>query len=290
MPTWMIEKRVGDLLLVGYSVAGVESVVAAPELNVCFDIGRAPAEVISLDTVCLSHGHMDHSAGVAYYFSQRTFIGNAPGRVLAPRRLAQPLQALMAVWADIEGHPSPGQIVGVEPGEDVPLRRDLFIRPFGVNHGAQALGYAVVEARHKLKPEYLDLSGPQLVELKRRGEVIERRIEVPLVAYCGDTALGKFLELDHVRNARVLLIECTFYERDHLSRAREGRHIHACDLRELVSQVRSPHIVLTHVSQRTDLRFARQVATESMDETDLPRISFLMERPPRRERDRPPKP
>ena len=281
MPTWMVSRRVDEVLLVGYSIAGVESVVAAPELNVCFDVGRAPAEIISIDTVCLTHGHMDHAAGVAYYFSQRGFIGNAPGRVLVHRRLAQPIQALMGVWADIEGHHSPGEILGVEPGEDTPLRRDLFVRPFGVNHGPAALGFAVIEVRHKLKSEYRDLSGPQLVELKNRGVTIERRIEMPLVAYCGDTAAGAFLDEDHVRNARVLLIECTFFDPQHLSRAREGRHIHACDLGEVLKRLRSPHVVLTHLSQRTDLRSARRILAEGLDEADLARITFLMERPRR---------
>lgn len=281
MPTWMVRKKIGDLRLVGYSIAGVESVVAVPELNVCFDVGRAPTEIISIDTVCLTHGHMDHAAGVAYYFSQRGFIGNAPGRLLIHRDLAQAIQALMGVWADIEGHHSPGEILGVESGQDVPLRRDLFVRPFAVNHGPAALGYAAIEVRHKLKSEYANLSGPQLVELKSKGVSIERRLEVPLVAYCGDTAVGRFLDEDHVRNAQVLLIECTFFDPEHIIRARAGRHIHACDLREVLEHLRCPHVVLTHLSQRTDLRAARRILADGLDEVDLGRVSFLMERPRR---------
>ena len=284
MPTWMIKKRVGDLQLIGYSVAGVETVVAAPELNVCFDVGRAPTEIISIDTVCLSHGHMDHAAGVAYYFSQRGFIGNAPGRVVVHHRLAQAIQALMGNWADIEGHHSPGVILGVEPGQDVPLRRDLLVRPFRVSHGAEALGFAVIESRHKLKTEYRDLSGPQLVELKRQGVAIERRVEVSLVAYCGDTAVGSFLDESCVRDAQVLVSECTFFDPDHVTRARDGRHIHVCDLPEVLRRVRSPQVVLTHLSQRTDLRLAKHVLAEALDEADLARVTLLMERPPRRNR------
>ena len=34
-----------------------------------------------IDNLCLTHGHMDHAAGVAYYLSQRHFVGNSPGRV-----------------------------------------------------------------------------------------------------------------------------------------------------------------------------------------------------------------
>ena len=70
----LIEKQVGGMGFVGVSVAGVETVVAIPELNVCFDAGRAPTEMITIDNLCLTHGHMDHAAGLAYYLSQRGFI------------------------------------------------------------------------------------------------------------------------------------------------------------------------------------------------------------------------
>ena len=286
MAAWIAKKRVGDILLVGTSVAGVETVVAAPELNLCFDVGRAPSEVVPIDTVCITHGHMDHAAGIAYYLSQRGFIGNPPGRIILPRSLAQPVQALMAVWADIEGHHSPGEIIGVEPGQDVRIRRDLIVRPFAVNHGGDALGYAAVQTRHKLKPEYHGLSGPQLVELKRKGVEIERWVEVPLIAYCGDTALGAFLREPSVRDARVLIIECTFFEPEHLSRARAGRHVHVGDLPQLMEQVRCPNVVLIHLSQRTDIRAARRLLVESLAEADLARITFLMERPPRAQQSR----
>ena len=122
-------KELAGVRIIGFSLAGEETVIAAPEYNVCFDVGRAPREVVSIDNVCLTHGHMDHAAGIAYYFSQRAFVGNAPGRVIVHRDLAGHIQRLMGVWADIEGHPSPGEVCGVEPLEDVMLRRGSWFDP-----------------------------------------------------------------------------------------------------------------------------------------------------------------
>lgn len=282
----LIHKDLGGIHIAGFSLAGEETVIVVPEFNVCFDVGRAPREVIAIDNICLSHGHMDHAAGIAYYFSQRTFVGVGPGRVIVHRSLAGPLQQLMGLWADIERHPSPGQILGVEPLEDVTLRRNLLVRPFEVNHSTCALGYTLIERRHKLKPEFAGKSGPQLVELKRQGVEIEAWIEVPLLTYTGDTAVAPFLEHDFVRKSRAVLVECTFFEREHLSRARSGRHVHVNDLPRILADIPEAQIMLTHVTRRTDLRLAKRILDQVIDEADKERVSFLMDKMPGRDRNR----
>jgi len=281
----LVKKELGGIGIVGFSLAGEETVVAAPELNVCFDIGRAPREVISIDNVCLSHGHMDHAAGVAYYLSQRGFIGNAGGRVIVHRSLAQSLQKLMEIWADIEGHHSPGTIEGVEHLQDVPLRRGLAARPFDVNHAAGALGYTLVEVRHKLKPEFLGKSGPQLVALKKDGIAIEENIEIPLLSYTGDTACGRWLDLDFVRSTHALILECTFFDREHVSRARAGKHIHVVDLPEILQAIPEAQILLSHLTRRTDIREAKRILDRTLKSSDAERVAFLMDRPPRHRED-----
>ena len=275
----LVDKELGGIRLLGFSVAGEETVVVAPEYNVCFDVGRAPREVIPIDNVCLTHGHMDHAAGVAYYFSQRGFVGLPPGRVIVHRCLAQPIQKLMDIWSDIEGHPADGQVHGVEHLEDVEIRRGLVIRPFTVNHSRSSLGYSLIERRHKLKAEFAGKPGPQLAALKRDGVQIEDHVEVVLLTCTGDTALGRFLELDFVRRSQALLVECTFYEAEHVSRARDGRHLHVDDLPTVLSAVPEARIMLTHVTHRTDLRLAKRIVQRVLKPADLERVSFLMERP-----------
>ncbi|MCH7872883.1 MAG: hypothetical protein IID33_14400 [Planctomycetes bacterium] len=232
------------------------------------------------------HGHMDHAAGIAYYLSQRNFVDICPGRVIVHRGLAGPIQQLMATWGDIEGHHTPGQIYGVESLEDVPIRRDLLVRAFAVNHAAYALGFALIEIRHKLKPEYHGKSGPQLVALKRTGVEIEARTEVPLLVYTGDTAVGPFLDHGFVRNSQAVVIECTFFEPEHLTRARAGKHIHVTDLPSLLEAIPEAQIMLIHVTRRTDLRVAKRILERTLGPSDRDRVQFLMDRTPRPPRDR----
>jgi ribonuclease Z len=282
----------GQLRVCGVTLAGEESYVLLPELNIGFDVGGCPRALVSIDHVFLSHGHMDHAAGVAYYFSQREFIDNEPGHLYAPLPLVDPLRRLLQVWADIDGHPPPANLHVAVPGEDIEVRRNLLVRPFTVNHPCrrhdrsvvQTLGFAVIEVRRKLKREYHDLTGPQLVELKRRGVEITDRTEIPLVAYCGDTTRGDFLEHDFVRDAKVLLIECTFVDPEHRARARAGCHMHLDDLCEIIPGLRNEKIVLTHLTHRTALSEARQLVLGRIGDEHADRVSFLMEHRRRRRR------
>lgn len=277
----LVEKEIGGVKLVGYSVAGEEAVIALPEHNVCFDVGRAPREIISIDNVCLSHGHMDHAAGVAYYFSQRGFVDLPAGQLIVHRALAQAFQRLMDVWSDIERNPSLFKINGVVHLEEVELRRGLFVRAFTTNHTDTSLGFSLIERRHKLKPDLIGKTGPELVALKKQGIAIEDETEIVLATYTGDTALGRFLELDFVKRSQVLLVECTFFDEEHRSRARAGRHIHAEDVPKVCAAVPDAQIVLTHVTRRTDMRLAKRLLQKVLSPQDAERTCFFMDRPPR---------
>ena len=296
MSTPIAELEHGNVRLLGSSLAGEETFIVAPELNLAFDVGRAQRELLGVDHLFLSHGHMDHAAGLAYYFSQRMFIDNAAGHVYAPAVLVDPIGRLLRIWASIDGHTPPANIHAAEPGVDIQLRRDLVVRPFEVNHPCrrrdydayQALGFTAIEVRQKLLDEYLDLTGPQIVELKKKGVQITRRVEIPLVTYCGDTAVGDFLGLDHVRHSRVLLLECTFVEDDHTDRARAGNHIHIRDLREILPRLNNELIALIHLSRRTALPAARKLLEREVGADQCQRITFFMENRRRRRRSPPP--
>lgn len=269
---------VDDLTLVGYSVAGEESVIIVPELDLVFDIGKCPREALRINHVLLSHGHMDHAAGVAYYFSQRDFQGIADGVALVSKSLVGPLERLMEAVAGVEGHPSPYTFVGMGDGDDYEIRRGLVVRAFATHHVGNSLGFAVIDVRHKLKGEYADRTGPQLVQLKKQGVQITRRVDIPLVAYLGDTAQANYSHLPDVRDAKILLIECTFFDAEHVTRARAGRHLHVTDLPGVLEGTNNQRIVLTHVTRRTYLAEARKILRKTLPAEVYERTAFLMSR------------
>ena len=247
-------------------------------LDCVFDIGKCPREALAPNHVLLSHGHLDHAAGLPYYFGQRDFQGIAGGVALVPKNLADPLEQLLAAWGRVEGHVPPHKFVGMSDGDDYEIRRGLVVRSFATRHVAGSLGYSVIDVRHKLKSEFAGMTGPQIVELKKRGTEITNRIEVPLVAYLGDTGKANYSALPYVAGAAALLIECTFFDPDHLRRARAGKHLHVTDLAEVLEGMNNQHIVIIHVTRRTNMAAARAILRKTLRKEVLERITFLMSR------------
>ena len=272
------QMKLEGLTLLGYSVAGEESVIIAPELDCVFDIGKCPREALNVNHVLLSHGHTDHFAGLPYYFAQRDFQGIMGGTALVPERLVAPLEELMAAWARIDGNAAPHKLVGMSPGDDYEIRRGLIARAFKTQHRPDSLGYSLLDVRNKLKPEFQELTGPQIVALKTKGVEITDRLEVPLVAYLGDTGPANYSDLPCVSEAKALLIECTFFDADHIDRAKLGRHLHVADLPEVLEGMNNLHIVIIHVTRRTNMAAASKLLRNTLDADTAKRVTFLMDR------------
>ena len=266
----------GDLTLSGVSIAGEQTAVAVPELDVCFDIGLCPRIALSCSYICLTHGHMDHTAALAYYFSQRDFQGMQPGTTLVPADLAEPIEQMLRTWDRIEGKVSPRKIVPLNDGDEFEIRRDLVLQAFNAPHTAASLGYLIYNRRKKLLDEYLGLSSPQIVELKNQGQEITRTTKVPLLCYLGDVAIKALKWTDMMRQAKILVVECTFFEDGHQHRAQFGQHVHLDDLIELLPSLQNEYIVLTHLTRRTDMRQAKKLLTKRIPRDQRHRIHFFM--------------
>ena len=269
--------KIGDLDIIGYSVAGEETVVAMPQLDVCFDIGKAPHQIISINHVLLTHGHMDHAAGIAYYLSHRNFSGQSPGTILAPSNLLGPIREIIDAWSRLDGNKVPAKLVGVKAGDEYQIKPNLFTRVFPTKHSRGSVGYTVIEKRKKIKPEYAKLTGPQIVELKKRGIEIDNPLEIPIVTYLGDTQNVDFSQLKYIVESKILIAECTFYETEHSVRAEAGRHIHINEFAELIEKLQNQHIIITHTTQRTPMREIRRILKETLPAEKYDKVILLMD-------------
>ncbi|MEO1129502.1 MAG: MBL fold metallo-hydrolase [Planctomycetota bacterium] len=269
----------------GTSIAGETTVVQVPELDVCFDIGECPRAVLPSKYVCIGHGHMDHVGGLGYFCSQRRFQGMGDANVVCHPDLATPIRRMMAGFSELEGQNTPYNLIPLAPDEEIEIKNNIYLRAFKTEHTDTSMGYAVVERRSKLKPEYVDLPQEKLRELKDRGEDITRILQVPLVAYVGDTApTPEALVREDVRNAQIVIAECTFVEKDHKGRAAIGKHLHISDIAEWLPLLGGEKLVLIHLSRRSNIRAARKYLAQSVKREHLERVEFLMDHRQNRER------
>lgn len=279
MPSHKLAKIViDDLEVLGYSVAGEETVVAMPQLDVCFDIGKAPDQVVSVNHVLLTHGHMDHAAGIAYYLSHRNFCGQEAGTVLAPAGLLGPIRTILDAWGKLDGNSIPAKLVGVKAGDEYQLKPNLIARVFPTKHSRGSVGYTVIEKRKKLKAEYLNLNSQQIVELKKQGVQIDYPLDIPIVTYLGDTQYVDFAKLDYIAKSKILIAECTFLLDEHTDRAEAGRHMHIDEFAPLLQRMENEHIIITHLSQRISVAEAAKILKQKLPSNIYKKITILMER------------
>ena len=273
--------KIDDLDIIGYSVAGEETVVAMPRLDVCFDVGKAPEQIISINHVLLTHGHMDHAAGVAYYLSHRKFSGQKPGTVLAPANLTASISEIIDAWGSLDGNTIPARLVGVKAGDEFQVKPNLFVRVFPTKHSRGSVGYTVIEKRKKLKAEYTNLNGRQIVELKKQKIRIDYPVEIPIVTYLGDTKYVDFSQLEYIRQSKILIAECTFFADEHTSRADAGRHMHIDEFARLIERLENEHIIITHLTRRTGMSEIKKIIEQKLGRECYNRITLLMDKRPR---------
>lgn len=267
----------------GASVAGESTCVMVPELDVCFDMGVCPRAALASKFVAISHGHMDHIGALAYYCSQRVFQGMPPAILVCLEEVERPMRRMLEGYNELERQVTPYELIALRAEQEHEIKNNIFLRAFEVDHTCPAAGYVVVEKRSKLKEEYVGLPQEKLRELKQRGTEITRMLEVPLVAYLGDTSPGAALLRRDVLSAQIVISECTFVEPDHKKRAEVGKHLHLDNVLEWLPLLQGEALVLTHLSRRSNIVRARKRLSQAAGEA-AQRVHFLMDHRSNRER------
>ncbi|HEX5134573.1 MAG TPA: MBL fold metallo-hydrolase [Thermoanaerobaculia bacterium] len=251
----------GGLEIEGVSIAGHESFYKIPAFHCLLEFGRAPEDVLGYSTICLTHGHLDHAAGLAHHASRRRLTGLPPARVFAPEEAVPDLEAWLAISQRLENVGYGVHVTPAVPGESVLLRRDLELRFLPGRHRVPTVGYLFSEVRHKLDVALQGLAGEEIAALRAAGRQVTHREEIPLFAYPGDCSPDVFDAAPELFSARVLLLECSFVAPDDRDRAREYAHIHLDDIAERAALFRNEAIILTHFS----LRYRPEEILEALD-------------------------
>jgi ribonuclease Z len=255
---------------------------------------RSNVGLVDLREVFLTHYHADHYLGLPGMMKTFALRGReVPLTIYGPPGLDDLFGALRRVFGR---QTYSFELESVRPG-DVMARDGYDLAVFGVEHGATAVGYAIVE---HTRPGQFDVAaadalgvpnGPERGTLQRGDAVVvDGRTVTPAdvlgppragrkVVVTGDSAPSKAVG-EIAQGADVLVHEATFLS-DEEDRAAETMHSTAIGAAELARDAGVQLLALTHISSRYGggqvARAARTVFPETVVPKDFDTIEIPFE-------------
>ena len=157
----------GGFEIEGVSIAGHESFYKVPAFRCLLEFGRAPDDVLGYATICVTHGHLDHAAGLAHHASRRRLTGLSPARVFAPEEAVPDLEAWLAISSARERRLRGARHSGGAGGDrDAPPRLELKFLP-----GTTSVPRWVTCSRGEAqaRPRADGLAGEEIAALREAG-------------------------------------------------------------------------------------------------------------------------
>ncbi|AKI98101.1 MBL fold metallo-hydrolase [Kosmotoga pacifica] len=233
-----------------------------------FDVGESISSVLgnsvyAIKDVVLTHGHVDHIAGLWGLINTRNVaMGDRkkPLRIIFPRG-NRAIQAYLDFIIGMNPRLRYEVILNpVDPNEEIFLRTagnfKRWLVPFRVRHtpGEISYGYHIIEERKKLKAEFRSLDSNAIVELvKKHGrEYITENFTKKVLTISGDSYA---LPPEIIDNSETLLHECTFLD------GRDRKNQNHSTLEEIIENVKASNgikrLILYHISGRYTTRIKR---------------------------------
>lgn len=239
------------LTIQGYSRAAVQSYWRIPELKLGFDLGAHPWEFMGTPNWFLSHMHLDHMAALPVYIARRRMMKMEPPRIYLPTYAIEDTKRILHLFQRLDRGRMAYEMIGVEPGQEFPLSKELVVTSFPTTHTIPSVGYIVWDRRNKLKEEYQGLAGNQIRDLRLGGTEVTREIRTPLVAYTGDTSPQGLDHCESVFHAKILITEMSFVRAKHRrEKIHKFGHMHLDDFCERADKFHNELIICGHASTR----------------------------------------
>src|SRR5947207_2609345 len=158
-----------DLTIEGYSRAAVQTYWRIPELKLGFDLGAQPWDFMGTPTWCLTHTHLDHIAALPVYVARRRMMKMEPPVIYVPDHALDLIDHLLKVCQRLDRGRQPCELIGVRPGDEFELSRELILQAVATRHTVASVGYLVWERRKKLKAEFQGMTGDQIRDIRLSG-------------------------------------------------------------------------------------------------------------------------
>src|SRR5205809_3022818 len=124
----------------GYSRAAVQSYWRVPELKIGFDLGAQPWDFMGTQTWLVTHTHLDHIAALPVLVARRRMMKMEPPTIYLPAEAVEGIELLLRAFQRLDRGRMPAKLIGLQPGDEVELSRELVVRAFATQHTLPSLG------------------------------------------------------------------------------------------------------------------------------------------------------
>lgn len=254
-----------DITIEGYSRAAVQTYWRVPEWKVGFDLGAQPWSFMGTPTWFVSHAHIDHIVALPVYVARRRMMKMEPPTIYLPVGLAETVQRILRLFSRLDRGRLPCKLVEIGPEQEVELSRELVVTTTPTRHSVTSLGYVVWERRRKLKPEYADLPGDKIRDLRLSGADVTREVRIPRLAYLGDSSPEGLDASPAMYQAEVLIMELTFVAPSHRKdKIHKFGHMHLDDFIERRERFANEVIIGSHFSTRYHSKQVRRCVEKAL--------------------------
>ena len=184
----------------------------------------------------------------------------APPKIYLPEYAVDPVRKMLDSFQRLDRGRMNCDLIGVEGGQEIELSRELIVNVLGTKHTVPSVGYAISERRKKLKPEFRELSGEQIRDLRESGTEVTEEIRLPLLGFTGDTSAAGLDNNPLFYETKILITEMTFIAADHRKELiRKNGHMHLDDFVERKHKFKNEIVVAGHFSTRYNMHQAKKI-------------------------------
>jgi ribonuclease Z len=210
--------------------------------------------VYAVERILLTHGHIDHTGGLAsFIWARHAARGDAekPLEIYYPE--GDPYVADLRGWLEsVTGRIKfPLTWTPLRTGETIELsaseRHARTVETFATNHmDSPTLGYKIVETRRRLKPEFAALEQAELQERARNGgnENFSENYHATLIAFGGD---GLAIAPEPIWHAEILVHEATILD---AADRKSQKHATLEEAMRAAQNAEVQTLIINHVSGR----------------------------------------
>ena len=258
LDVWKENYTIGNTrwTLSGSSTAGIRTSFFCNELKILLDAGYQNYNKIK--EIFITHCHADHIACLPLIILENIH-NQIETNIYCPIEVVNLLENMIDSFlkcnygSNVNHKKKYYKVIGMSSQYFINLNLngfDIKLEIIDSDHTVPTISYGFIEIKKKLKEEYFGLKGAELAKLKQDGKDITNKVEEKKMIFCGDTSIYIFKSNPQILEYPNIIIECTFFDKDELPLAKDRKHMHWEQLKEIVVSNTNINFYIIHISAK----------------------------------------